>query len=180
MSATSQPPARPLDPATVRVLAALRLTPDDLYANRQGQISATQHQRHAPQAVSTMVQLVLIGHLAFIMAAFGLIALVSGQAIMWVLLLVIGGIATVPFTALSSGGTPIMKQDIARGTVESTCGMVVLDADTDRQPAVYRVSIGELTLTVDKRAYDAFRNGADYCLYYLPGSKTLLSAEALV
>ncbi|HEX2908354.1 MAG TPA: hypothetical protein VHO69_15890 [Phototrophicaceae bacterium] len=68
-----------------------------------------------------------------------------------------------------------LTRDLRANRVEAVQGYVSLDMNGSQ----CSVTIGNQTWQVNKNVFLAFKNGDPYCLYYLPHSRTLLSAEWL-
>ena len=70
------------------------------------------------------------------------------------------------------------KNDLAEGIAASVEGEVKLTQDLSRTTLIaYKIQIDQMQFTVSGSIWSAFENGQEYRLYFLPHSRTLLSAE---
>ncbi len=74
-----------------------------------------------------------------------------------------------------------LREAIARGVVEAGQGAIQCSSSNDgKYGTSYRLRLGDLQFDyVSQEVYLAFRHLDGYTLYYLPQSKTIVSAEAL-
>lgn len=158
--------------------SALSFTEDDLHANRAGYLSAAQRKRYAPPQFQPVVMIAILGHLVFVGGLLGVIALLTGAAAMWIVLLVVLGLGALPFILLRNEGNirPALRGDVARNNVHVACGIAVLEEKRGRRPYV-ELTVDGITVQLQPQQARFFVPGADYCIYYLPNSRTLLSAE---
>jgi len=156
----------------------LKFTEDDLNANRSGRLSDAQRERLEPPKVNRLVTMVIVGHMALIGGILGLIALLTGEAILWLVLLIVLGMAALPFVMMQNEGNlrPVLKADILRGKVASSSGAVFLEPRSNRRVDLL---IDGIAVEMSPRQAGAFQHGGEYTVYYLPQSKRLLTAEVL-
>jgi hypothetical protein len=161
-----------------RLATALKFTEDDLLANQRGRISDTQRQAYLPPAVSRIAIYVVLGHAVLLLGIFGTIAVIVNKPAMWGVLLIVSGLALLPFF-VSRGEflrRPVVQDDVARGKVASVCGMVELPYENNRYGLrIENTTFNNLTLKV----WGAFSPQKTYCIYYLPQSQIILSAEEI-
>lgn len=164
--------------ANQQLQRSLKFTEDDLAANRAGRLSEAQLERMQPPRVSQLATMVILGHMALIGGILGLIALLTGEAILWLVLLIVLGLGALPFIMMQNEGNlrPVLRADILRGKVASSSGTVFLEARSNRRVDLL---INGQTVRLTPRQAGAFRHEGDYTIYYLPQSHHLLSAEAL-
>lgn len=158
----------------------LNFTTDDLKANREGSVSDAQVEKHKPAEVSTLATYIIIGHAVVIAGLLGAIALITGEVALWVVLAIVLGLGLMPFVIMRNEGNirPTVRADLERGTVKKTCGRAFVTSESSRSRGTrYQLYINELTLTLTAKQASAFVNEGMYCVYYLPLSQILLSAE---
>jgi hypothetical protein len=90
-----------------------------------------------------------------------------------------GGMAGMPIVMIRDQKfmKPELAKDVEQGTVKSVCG------DTLRYPrdgtSNYIIAIGDTTFDVSSQVYSGFHQAGTYCIYYLPRSRVILSAERI-
>ncbi|MCA9915814.1 MAG: hypothetical protein KC496_20810 [Anaerolineae bacterium] len=156
----------------------LNVTDADLAANREGRLSDAQQQRMQPPKVNRLVLYVILGHLLLIGGLLGTIALVTGEAILWLVLLIVVGLGAFPFITMQNEGNikPALKGDVLGGKVRSTSGFVFIETRGSRR---VDLKVNGKIIEATPRQAVAFQNGNEYTLYYLPQSRVLISAEVL-
>ncbi len=156
----------------------LKVTDADLAANREGRLSEVQQQRMQPPKVNQLVLYVILGHLLLIGGLLGTIALVTGEAILWLVLLIVIGLGAFPFITIRNEGNikPTLKSDVLRGKVVSTNGVVFLEPKGSRR---VNLLVNGKSIEATPRQAAAFQNEGEYIVYYLPQSHLLISAEVL-
>jgi len=156
----------------------LKFTDADLAANRQGKLSVKQRERMQPPKFNRLVMFVILGHMVLIGGILGAIALVTGEAVLWLVLLIVLGLGAVPFITLQNEGNlnPILKADVLSGKVVSRSGMVFLDEQSRQR---VDLQIDGIVLKLLPRQAAAFKHEDEYTVYYLPQSLHLLTAEVL-
>jgi hypothetical protein len=162
--------------------SALKFDDDDLAANRAGKLADSQKKQYDTPQMSPLVQAVIFGHLVGVGGLIALIALISGEPAMWLVLAVVLGLAGLPFFMMKNEAAlrPVVTADVRRGVVEQTCGTVfVQKAQSQQRGAHYTLTVEGVQMTIPAKAFTAFRHGERYCVYYLPNSKTFISAEAI-
>ena len=163
------------------LMSALKFDEDDLAQNRAGKLSAQKKQYDTPP-MSPLVQTVILGHLVVVGGLIALIAIVSGEPAMWLVLAAVLGLAGLPFFMMKNEAAlrPVVTADVRRGRVEKTCGTVfVQKAKSEQRGARYTLTVEGVQMSIPAKAFTAFRHGEAYCVYYLPNSKTFISAEAI-
>ena len=157
----------------------LKFTTEDLQANREGQISDAQHQKYKPPEFSKLALGIIAGHAVLIVGLLGAIALISGKPAMWIVVGIVLALGLLPFLLLNNEGNinPTLRGDIKHGVVKKTCGIAIITEKKLRNRVVYELYINGVTLKLSSAKAAGFINEQDYCVYYLPLSKTVLSAE---
>lgn len=158
----------------------LKFTADDLKANRVGIVSNTQYEKYKPAEVSHLAVYVIMGHVLVIGGILGAIALFTGKAAMWIVFGVVVAAALLPFVLLQNEGNikPALRGDIKLGKVMKACGIVILTERRGREK-YYDLYVDGVTLQISATQAAAFVHEDTYCVYYLPRSMMLLSAEPL-
>jgi hypothetical protein len=159
-----------------RLARALKFTAADLEMNRQGRVSAAQRQPHAALQISQIAVYVILGHAVLLVGLLGAIAVIASQPALWLVLAIVGVMALMPlFLARAEFlSRPVVQDDLNRGVVAQACGAAHLTQEGQR----YHLRVGgEEFPNVSLKVWGAFRQNASYCVYYLPRSKVILSAE---
>ena len=167
--------------ATTMLMQALRFDQRDLAKNREGQLSPRQISRLQPPRFQGLAVWILLGHVALIIALLGTIAIVSQQ---WGLLLValfVGGMAGMPMIMVRDQRfmRPDVGADVRKGVVKSVCGHTSRHTRPDQERSYY-IIIDETTFEVSSKVYGGFFQEGEYCIYYLPRSRMIVSAEQIV
>lgn len=163
---------------------AFQFTPEDLKINRDGQLSAAQAQRYAVQApkVSKLALIVVAVHALLIGGILGAIALATGKTALWIVLGIVLMLGLVPFVFMQNEANinPTLRGDLAKGRVQQACGIAILKEQRGRNNSIkYQVYVDGVTLALTSKQASAFIHEERYCVYYLPLSLTLLSAEPM-
>lgn len=160
-----------------RLAKALKFSQEDLDANRSGRISAAQRAAYKPPVVASIAQWVLLGHFVLLAGIFGVIAIFTHTPAMWLILLLVCGLAGLPFFVARNEflARPVLQDDIARGKVARACGLALLTHEGTR----YTLVVEGIAFNVPLKVWSAFQASAGYCVYYLPNSRVLLTAEPL-
>ncbi len=159
---------------------SLKFTLDDLKLNRSGQLSEAQHEKHKPPEVSRLAFYVIAGHAILIGGLLGAIAIITGKFAMWIVLAIVLGLGLLPFLLMNNEGNinPTLRGDVQNGVVKKACGITIIKQTTDRNNvSSYELYVDDLALKLTASQASAFINEEVYCIYYLPLSRTLLSAE---
>jgi hypothetical protein len=158
----------------------LKFTVDDLKANRDGRVSKRQFDKYKPPEINKMAIWVLLGHGLVIGGILGAIAVATGETAMWLVFGIVVAAAFLPFVLLNNEGNlaPALRGDVLGGKVAKTCGIVVLTQEQGRDTR-FDLYVDGVTLKISRSQAAAFVHGEGYCVYYLPNSLTLLSAEPL-
>lgn len=157
---------------------SLKFTPEDLAMNREGRMSPAQRAAWKPPRPNQLAVMVIGGHVILIGGLLGLIAIVTGESALWLVVLIVVGLTLLPFVLMQNEGNirPALRNDIAQGKVASACGIAILQRKQGRQVS-YDLSIGGVTVSLTPAQATAFRDREQYCIYYLPHSLMLVSAE---
>ena len=158
----------------------LNFTTDDLRANRDGRISEAQYKKYEPPKYSKTVLIVVFGHALVIGGLLGAIAIITGEAAMWIVLGIVLAMGLLPFLLMHNEGNinPTLRGDATNGVVKKACGIVILTPKTRRNKTTYvELYIDGINLNISDKQSSAFIHEEVYCIYYLPLSRTLLSAE---
>ena len=177
-------PARPeTDPASPQhtaaqasLLRALAATGDDLTRNRDGRISQRQRDLNGAARLPRLAIVVLMGHALLITGLLGGIALLTGQAALWLVLGIVLLLTLVPFVLMKGEATlqPVLRDDVQAGRVEAICGSLVRRPGNGR---VYRIIVQGEGFEVSKTVWNVVSEQRDYCVYYLPKSRRVLTME---
>ncbi len=156
---------------------AIGFTADDLTANRDGQLSERQTARlRARNGLGLIIGNVLV----LALVGGGLWIVTQGGAFVGSLLVMLGG----GLFVLSRRGRGDYVATVDAGAVTSTQGALKLDTKDYKNPngvtTEYLVTVGAETFVVSRDAYIAFSEAPaeSFSVYYLPGARILLSAEA--
>jgi len=165
-------------PSTELLMSLVGFTSLDLAANRDGKLSQKQRARLRPPRIGGLALLVLLAHVALILALLGGIALLTGRWELLVVALLVAGLAGLPVVLANNEAfvRPLLAKDLSAGRVAAACGPLARQMQTGRATRYYVIVEG-VRVEVPRRAFGMFREGVDYCLYYLPESRTLLSVE---
>ncbi|GAB5490521.1 MAG: hypothetical protein Phog2KO_07360 [Phototrophicaceae bacterium] len=158
----------------------LKFNTDDLKLNREGQLSEAQHDKHKPPEVSKLALYVIGGHALLIGGLLGAIAIITGKLAMWIVLAIVLGLGLLPFVLMKNEGDikPTLRGDVKNGFVKKACGITIITQTKNRDNvSSYELYVDGLTLKLTANQASAFVSEEIYCVYYLPLSKTLLSAE---
>jgi hypothetical protein len=169
------------------LMRALEFTPEDLAANRDGQLSA--RQREAMHTRRT--RLIMIGLAAALVGAVAAaLCLQFGRRSDAPILTIIGiGLTVLDALLIGVFGRQIMRlnADLRGGAVKRACGEAVLTVRViTRRASLYIVRVGDssdpahyVESAVSLPTFEAFRERKPYCVYSAPHSGTLLSAESV-
>jgi hypothetical protein len=162
----------------LQIMQQLKFTTGDLQANRAGTMSEAQRDKFKPAEPNLLVVGVVVGHLLLIGGILGVIAFVTGERALWVVFAIVCVLMALPFVLLQNEGniSPLLKADAKAGKVKMTCGMAIIEQKQGRT-VYHTLTINSVTMRLSATQVTAFIHGRHYCAYYLPQSKTLLSAE---
>ncbi|MCA9890926.1 MAG: hypothetical protein KC546_21260 [Anaerolineae bacterium] len=167
-------------PSNVILMQALRFDPRDLAANREGNLSQRQITRLQPPRIQGLAFWVMIGHVAVIFAVLGMIAIISQQGGLLLVAVIAAGMTGMPMMMVRDQKfmRPDLGKDVQKGVVKSVCGMTTRHTDPDKKRNYY-ITVDETTFEVTSKMYGGFFQEGNYCVYYLPRSRTIVSAERL-
>ncbi|HEX2622338.1 MAG TPA: hypothetical protein VHL11_19400 [Phototrophicaceae bacterium] len=166
--------------ANLRLGRIMDFTPDDLEANRRGEITEQQREKlrefrqqtlknHRQSGIVILTLLIIGTVLAFLFGNRELAGM---------------GAMVTPLMAFTFGGSWLMTwmstRTLVMGQVRSAEGNARLTIGRSRGGKIYGVKIGRKQFFVTSDHYSAFKQDAAYRLYYVDGAPYyLLSAEQL-
>lgn len=160
------------------LMSALNFNAYDLEQNRAGHLSQYQRERMESRfqnSASIYSGLYGIGITVafFVLMAFGARLIDFRQTGIWmgILLLVILGLRF--FIRMLRQP---LEDDLKQGVVTAVEGIVTLNISDG---GGYSLIIGDQSFLLPQKTFLAFKNHEPYCVYYLPYSRTLVSAEWL-
>src|SRR5689334_8069457 len=159
-------PQTPEELLEAEFMRAVGFTPDDLAANREGVLSDYQKQQLIRQRANTLYFGVPVTVILLFMARLFLVTDLPG---------ILFGLIPILFIAAMMVSWYRLNRDIQLNRVIGIQGNIRVD--TMGRNFVLRV--GDLSLKIDRAAFNAFKNDHPYMIYYVPHSKRLLSAEWL-
>lgn len=164
----------------LHMMRNLQFTTEDLRSNRDGRISELQRERFTPPPPNKIVVAVVFGHLIAVGALLALLAVVTKSPALWVVMGVVVLMMFAPFGIVQQKNQqrPIVHDDIVKGKVETTCGIAVL-TEKKRRKTYFELTIDGVMMEISPTEAGSFVNERSYCVYFLPGSKTLLAAEPI-
>lgn len=167
--------------ATTMLMQALRFDQRDLAKNREGQLSQRQIARLQPPRVQGLALWVLLGHVAVIVAILGAIAIISQHWGFLLVALIATGMAGMPIMMVRDQRfmQPAINADVQNGVVKAICGPTTRHTQADKRRS-YQITIDETTFEVSSKVYSGFFQESEYCIYYLPRSRVIVSAEQIV
>lgn len=165
----------------LHLMQSLNFTTDDLNANREHKMSSAQREYFTPKKMNPFVTAVFYGHLALIVGIFAVMAILTGSMAMWWITLLVGLLLYAPFTYAKAQNRmrPALQDDLAKGVVTEARGYVFLEEKMERKKPYIELTVDGVTFKLKPKRAAHFRHEGEYCVYYLPGSKTLLSAEPI-
>lgn len=158
----------------------LKFSTDDLKANREGQMSEAQALKYIQPEMSKIALVVIFGHALVIGGLLGAIAIITGKVAMWIVLGIVLAMGLLPFVLMHNEGNinPTLRSDSKRGVTKKSCGIVILTPKKRRNNSTYvQLYIDGININISDEQSKAFVNEEVYCVYYLPLSRILLSAE---
>jgi len=145
----------------------------NLLANRQGKLTEQQKACLKENEKSFLIPAVVVCLVVSVVILWilGKFDLVTG-IFFFGLVLLLGGILIGPRYL-------DWKEDLNSDRVEMLCGPVFLEIREGGRyiPTSYKLKIGSETFGLTQAQLLALDNGRDYCVYYLPKTKTVLSVE---
>lgn len=169
-------PAKPKHPPTLMKL--FDFTMNDLRANQSGVLSKRQIRIAESSQPNLMIQIILMGHVAFIIGILVVIVLASGVSTEKIILLALASMIIVsPFfiamqrmnTIQSSG---LSTEDLELAEVRQICGVITI---VDIRMNTAKLKIGNQKFKVPKEVADLINQEISYCVHYTPHSWKLLS-----
>ena len=164
----------------LHLMQSLKFTTEDLQANRENRISAAQRENFTPDKMNPIVVMVFMGHLLVIVGILVAIAIITKAWAMWIVVVIVTILMGAPFGFVQQKGQmrPIVQDDLVKGVVAQACGTVFLEEKHGRKPYV-ELTVEGVTLELEPKQATYFLHEGTYCVYYLPGSLTILSAEPM-
>ncbi|MFW5691056.1 MAG: hypothetical protein ACOCXZ_01035 [Chloroflexota bacterium] len=168
-------------PAAPTLQQALRFRPDDLTANRNGQLSEVQaYTLRLRRRRSIIIGIALLIVIAFVSTLF----LYGGSQPDGSVILTLIGIGLTLCNAALIGifGRFWMRltADIRAGQVNAHTGPLErVIKPMNRRVLNYMIRVGEAEMFVSKETFDAFEHQQPYAIYRAPYTGVLLSAERL-
>lgn len=166
----------------IQLQTSLKFTTDDLKANREGRISEKQGKKYEAPKIPMLVIAVVLGHAVLVGGILGAIAIITGNTAMWFVLGLVLALGLLPFVLMQNEGNirPALRGDIKQGTVKKACGIAILTQKKNRHNITqYKLYVDGINIILTSTQASGFVNEALYCIYYLPRSMTLLSAEPM-
>ncbi len=156
-----------------RLQSALEFTPEDLAANRQGELSAAQKERFSKVPPIGWRLLSLMGAMALVAA----LAAAAQSLVAGVLIAILGIGVLILFYTASHGDTPAD----AHAPVEQVEGAVQLAYDVNplRNAEPYNIVVGGQRFAIPYVAYEEIEEGSYWRVYHLPPLKQPLSLEPI-
>jgi hypothetical protein len=159
------------------IAAALNFTEQDLITNRRGRITDGQHNRMS-QVIASELSLALILPESLIWGVMLLLStnrdalILDGVGLIFALVILAAPVLLVG--AYASFRWRALKNDMRDGT-KSVEGQVTLNLQ-GRKASEIRIG-DDVFLVRTQNIYLTFHNDKHYCLYYVPRTKRILSAE---
>lgn len=164
---------------TERLMPLLNFTPDDLTANRDGQLSGRQAERL--RGMRQRALWVGIG-VILLVSVIAALALYLGQRNAVTILTFIGiaiSICNAAIAGVLMRNWLRLNADLQSGAVAAQTGEVQHTVRVAGRAASYVVKLGDVEFSVSKPVFLALQTGARYRFYSTPISRVLLAAEAL-
>ncbi|MEO8606324.1 MAG: hypothetical protein ABI690_00455 [Chloroflexota bacterium] len=168
-----------------KLMQTLNFTEADLTANRDGYLSERQKAYWRQRRKLTTIAFRL-GQIVVVLLLAGLVQLAAQKnGIIW-LAFIVGLMGLAVLWALGDLLNPATdyQEDLRKGHVYSICGdmkRTSLSKGYARYPHDYyhKMQIETVEFSANGYRWSAFQNGKSYCIYYMPDSKIILSAEAI-
>jgi hypothetical protein len=169
---------------------ALQFTDADLALNRAGKLSSAQTRR-INKYLDTELLSVAIGFIILWVSIIGIRYFYMPDFIasnpyveitiedVQTYLLAFGGVVSVIMVLYTAWRQTRLRQLASEGGVQMRAGVAKTWVETSDSYIWHHLRVDGLDLRIAPQAYAAFQNGAPYRVYYLPATRTLLSAEAL-
>jgi len=164
----------------LELMRNLKFDTEDLRTNRDGKISPTQRERFQPPKLNPVIMLTMLAHLGLVGGIIAVLAILTGSKALWFVLILVTILTLMPFGWMQEAHRvrPVVMSDVNRGKVVKSCGIVILRENKGRT-TTFDLLVDGVALAITPSEAAAFRNENRYCVYYLPESKTLLSAEPM-
>jgi hypothetical protein len=167
----------PQDPPDIRLMKAVKFIDKDLKANRSGVLTEEQRKRiQRGQVWGALFWWVTAIFLAFPVVFIATRQDWQSEPGVWLL-----GLAAIGCVAAAFWQQSRTKNILLQNQVDSVSGFLSRRVDMVYTGKVFvpihKLTVGDKTFTVDKKAYDAFEEGSHYTLYYVPQTEQVLSAE---
>ena len=165
-----------------KLMHALNFTEADLTANRDGFMSDGQKLYWRQRRKWTTIAFRL-GQIIIVMLLAGLVQLaVQRNGIIWLAFIVgLMGLAVLWTVGDLLNPATDYQDDLRKGHVYSVCGNMKRTDINSKYPHDYfhKIEVETIWFRVNGFRWAIFQNGHSYCLYYMPDSKIILSAEPL-
>jgi hypothetical protein len=152
---------------------ALKFTDADINANREGKITQSQAERLSNTQVGLgkfSAAIVIFGILIlFVIHTFANLDNDATTLYTIVVLILCAILAPTMF-----GNSVTIRQDVEGDQVVSVQGIVRKRYSVKTG---YNLYIGQIRFSIFRHTYNSFEDGAMYKIYFIPNSKTILSAE---
>lgn len=161
-----------------------KFTQEDLNANRDGYMSERQklHWRQRRRLTTLAFRL---GQILVVILLAGLVQLtVQKNGITWLAFIVgLMGLAVLWTTGDLLNPAMDYHDDLRKGHVYTICGIVerltLKKAYRSRPSEVYKIRLENVEFRVNPDQWAVFTSRREYCVYYMPESKIVLSVEPL-
>jgi hypothetical protein len=155
----------------------LGFTANDLAANRNGHLSASQEAKlwRKLSAIFAGYGLIAMGFIVFFLYSVADASREPFNAASLISVFVSGAGSVVFLTVIIYQWSQV-QQDLNKGQAVSVEGKVALRVMETRTPR-YKLQLRNLELEIPKSAYQGLTDGKIYRIYYSPKSRTILSIE---
>lgn len=140
----------------IEIERLLKFNPDDLEYNRKGQLSRSQKQHLENHFSNQRIGAVIFGT---IFIGIGLWLIFVQQFFISAVFVFLGALLMISLLFIGS----VSVHDLH---VQRVSGYLRKKIESDSDSSDYCLLVAETTIKVDKKVYDAFREGETYTLYY--------------
>ncbi len=158
------------------LMDAIGFTEEDLEANRQGIITDAQkvhfRREYQKSAFAFLPALVILAFFTIGLLSSGLLFIQPGSIVLPFLFFIV-------YLAYLSWRRQQAVDAIRRGNLESVEGRIQLNTTASNSRQLFTISVQNQKFNIKKNVFLAFKNGDPYVIYYVPRSKSILSAEWL-